>query len=89
MVEEIAGQKYDATGEKLSGGVLSKPGILEYSKVLIFLTNILKIFTEVSNYLQISPGIGSYFFRLLMKLIKCIHIKALPRSRCSFIKPLV
>jgi hypothetical protein len=29
MVEEISGQKYDAAGEKLSGGVLSKPGILE------------------------------------------------------------
>jgi len=62
MVEEISGQKYEATGGKISGGVLRKLRILEHSIIFIFLTISLMIFPEVTNYLQTSPGSGSYFF---------------------------
>jgi hypothetical protein len=62
MVEEISRQKYEATGGKISGCVLSKLGILEHSTIFIFLTNSNTIFPEVTNYLQTSPGSGSYFF---------------------------
>jgi hypothetical protein len=36
-----------------------------------------------------SPGSGSYFFLILAKRRRYTHIKALPTSHCSFIKPLL
>jgi hypothetical protein len=45
------------------------------------------IFTELTSYLQSSPGNVSYFFLILAKQSKYTHIKAPLSSLCSFIKP--
>jgi len=63
--------------------------IQNYHQSGVIFFNSLSIFPAVMNYLQITPGSVSYFCLILAKWSRYTHIKALPTSRCSFIKPLL
>jgi hypothetical protein len=52
-------------------------------------SNSLSMFPAVMNYLQMSPGSGSYFFLILAKWSRCTQINSLSTSHCSFTKPLL
>jgi len=47
------------------------------------------IFPAVTNYLQMFSGSGSYFSLILVMWSNYKHMKALPTSLYSFIKPLL